>query len=86
MASISASAADVLPAELLKEVQKYWRGGLLWIPNIDFQEKKENNDRALLLIRAGLSAADVAESCNMKLGHVYFIARKLPDNPYSRKR
>ena len=86
MPSLSANAATVLPPELLKEVQKYWRGALLWIPDPQRQEMNENDERALLLIQAGMTAKEVAEACEMTLKHVYFIARRLPDNFYSRPR
>ena len=38
--SVYANAADVLPSELLKAVQKHWRG-LLYIPPVNYKSKAD---------------------------------------------
>ena len=40
--SVYANAADVLPSELLKAVQKHWRG-LLYIPPVNYKSKADKN-------------------------------------------
>lgn len=64
--------ADVLPAELLKEVQKYIQGALIYIPNREGQRKKwgeksgsrsalqQRNEEIRRLFRAGATIEQLA--------------------------
>ena len=76
---LHANAAEVLPPELLKEVQKHWNGGTLWFPAIIPKMKPvpSEDEYAYLLIRAGLPARDIADSYGMTLNHVHYLAKKL---------
>ena len=76
---LHANAADVLPPELLKEVQKHWNGGTLWFPAIIPKMKPvpPEDEYAYLLIRAGLPTRDIADSCGMTMDHVKYLAKKL---------
>lgn len=49
------NAVDVLPSELLAEVQKHWHGGYLWVPQRDRIRRREFLFKA---IQSGLSAED----------------------------
>ena len=86
---LSAYGPDVLPPELIREIQKHWRKGLLWIPDVKCSEqqmREEEDERALVLMRAGMSAKEVAECCNMTIDHVYYLSRRLGEkSPYSLK-
>lgn len=74
-----ANAADVLPPELLKEVQKHWNGGNLWVPAITPKMKlvHPEDEYACVLIRAGLSTRDIADSCDTTMDHVKYLVKKL---------
>ena len=74
-----ANAADVLPPELLKEVQKHWNGGSLWVPAVISKTKlvHPEDEYACILIRGGLSTRDIADSCDMSMDHVKYLVKKL---------
>lgn len=81
MPHLHINAADVLPPELLSQVQKHWKG-YLWIPETGKNHKFE----ALALIQSGMKAENVADALGISLGRVYQIARSLAgDNPFRRK-
>ena len=77
--SLYANAAEVLPPELYEEVRKHWNGGILWIPARIPRMSPANpmDEYAYVLIRTGLSARDIAASCDMTLDHVRYLAKKL---------
>ena len=77
------NAVDVLPAELLAEVQKHWHGGSLWIPRRDRMRRREFLFKA---IQSGLSAEDVAVLAGISRSQVYRMAHALgAGSPYSWK-
>ena len=77
------NAVDVLPAELLAEVQKHWHGGYLWIPRRDRMRRREFLFKA---IQSGLSAEDVAVLAGISRSQVYRMAHALgAGSPYSWK-
>ena len=81
--NLYANAHDVLPAPLLREVQKHWQGTLYVPPPLC----SSSNDRALNAIRSGLPAKAVAEQCGISVRRVYQIAQTMGDeNPYATKR
>ena len=81
--NLYANAHDVLPAPLLREVQKHWQGTLYVPPPLC----SNSNDRALNAIRSGLTAKEVAEQCAISVRRVYQIAQGLgEENPYAAKR
>ena len=77
--SLYANAAEVLPPELYEEVRNHWNGGILWIPARISKMIPANpmDEYAYVLMRAGLSARDIAASCDMTLSHVRYLAQKL---------
>ncbi len=77
--SMYANGADVLPPELYEEVRKHWNGGFLWIRTKTPKKKlpDPNDEHAYVLMRAGLSARDIAASCDMTLNHVRYLVQKL---------
>ena len=82
---VYSNAADVLPPELLREVQKHWRG-LLYVPPAD-SPQKEDAEFTRTMIRSGCPASNVASVTGITLGRVYQIARLLgSENPYQRRR
>ena len=66
-------AADVLPSELIEEIQKYVQGGTIYIPKPEGSHQKwgtrsgarrsiaERNKRITQDFRKGMSIADLAE-------------------------
>ena len=81
--NLYANAHDVLPAPLLREVQKHWQGTLYVPPPL----YSSSNDRVLNAIRSGLPAKEVAEQCGISVRRVYQIAQTMGDeNPYATKR
>ena len=81
---IYSNAADVLPPDLLRAVQKHWRG-LLYVPPASDLPQKGNVCLIRNLIRSGCSAPEIATIAGVTLGRVYQIARLLgPNNPYQR--
>ncbi|MPM56445.1 hypothetical protein SDC9_103249 [bioreactor metagenome] len=77
------NAVDVLPSELLAEVQKHWHGGYLWVPQRDRIRRREFLFKA---IQSGLSAEDVAALAGISRSQVYRMAHTLGSgNPYSWK-
>ena len=75
--NLYANAHDVLPAPLLREVQKHWQGTLYVPPPL----YSSSNDRALNAIRSGLPAKAVAEQCGISVRRVYRIAAAFPVFP-----
>ena len=59
--SVYANAADVLPSELLKAVQKHWRG-LLYIPPVNYKSKADKNF-VQNMVASGTPIGEVAEMC-----------------------
>ena len=83
---VYSNAADVLPPELLREVQKHWRG-LLYVPPAADSPRKEDAEFTRTMIRSGCPASNVASVTGVTLGRVYQIARLLgTENPYQRRR
>ena len=81
--NLYANAHDVLPAPLLREVQKHWQG-TLYVPPL---RNLNSNAVVLNLIRSGLPAKEVAEQCAISVRRVYQIAQGLgEENPYAAKR
>ena len=81
---IYSNAADVLPPDLLREVQMHWRG-LLYVPPAANPAQEEDADFIRTMIRSGCPAVEVAAIAGVTLGRVYQIARLLgAENPYLR--
>ncbi len=77
-----ANAADVLPPELLVQVQKHWHG-CLWIPGERVPCQKLE---AIALIQAGMDARWISATLEISRSRVYQIARSLGvQNPFKRK-
>lgn len=70
-----ANAAEILPDELLKEVQRYFPDGLLWVPKGGF-DHKERADLAVKLIEKGAPVKEVAELAKMSPRHVRRLVKK----------
>ena len=81
MAQLYTNAADVLPPELLAQVQKHWQG-MIWVP----ARTPAAHDDVLLLVRNGLSADAVAASLGISISRVYQLARSLGRHNPFRKR
>ncbi len=78
-------AADVLPAELLSEVQKHWQG-LLYIPTNKKDTTFNPYSDVLPAIQSGCPAKVVANVFSIPVWRVYRIANSLDKlNPYRKK-
>lgn len=83
---VYSNAADVLPPELLREVQKHWCG-LLYVPPATDSPRKEDAEFTRTMILSGCPASNVASVTGVTLGRVYQIARLLgSENPYQRRK
>ena len=83
---VYSNAADVLPPDLLRAVQKHWRG-LLYVPPAPDSPQKEDTEFIRSMIRSGCSAANIATVAGVTTRRVYQIARMLgPENPYQRRK
>ena len=79
---VYSNAADVLPPDLLRAVQKHWRG-LLYVPPAPDSPQKEDTEFIRSMIRSGCPASDIAAVTGVTARRVYQIARTLgPENPY----
>ena len=84
--SIYSNAADVLPPDLLRAVQKHWRG-LLYVPPASDLPQKEDTEFIRSMTRSGCPASDIAAIAGVTTRRVYQIARMLgPENPYQRRK
>jgi len=78
------NAADVLPPDLLTEVQKRWQG-LLYVPPPERRNKAADPREAVLLaIQSGCPVKDIAVAYGMSSRHVYRLGQRLGRlNPYA---
>ncbi len=72
--SVYANAADVLPSELLKAVQKHWRG-LLYIPPVNYKSKADKNF-VQNMVASGTPIGEVADMVGLTPRRVYQIQKK----------
>lgn len=72
--SVYANAADVLPSELLKAVQKHWRG-LLYIPPVNYKSKADKNF-VQNMVASGTPIGEVADMVNSPHGGFIRSRRK----------
>lgn len=80
--SVYANAADVLPSELLKAVQKYWRG-LLYIPPADYKSKADKNFVQKIVV-SGTPIGEIADMVGLTLRRVYQSQKKKPESRCTR--
>ena len=79
---VYSNAADVLPPDLLRKVQKHWRG-LLYVPPAPDSPRREDPEFIRAMIRSGCPANDIATVAGVTTRRVYQIARMLgSENPY----
>ena len=79
MRRLYTNAADVLPPELLAQVQKIWPGGYMWVPIPGNGRQK----LAVTLIQSGMKACEIANVTGLTLSRIYQIGRTLGEaNPY----
>jgi len=77
------NAADVLPPDLLTEVQKRWQG-LLYVPPPE-RRSKADSELVFNLINGGCTATETAMVAGVTRRRVYQIAGKLgTENPFAR--
>ena len=76
--SVYANAADVLPSELLKAVQKHWRG-LLYIPPVNYKSKADKNFVQNMVASGtpiGTPIGEVADMIGLTPRRIYQIQKK----------
>lgn len=72
--SVYANAADMLPSELLKAVQKHWRG-LLYIPPVNYKSKADKNF-VQNMVASGTPIGEVADMVGLTPRRIYQIQKK----------
>jgi len=83
---VYSNAADVLPPDLLRKVQKHWRG-LLYVPPASDLPRKEDTESIRDMILSGSPVAEIAAFAKITPRRVYQIARTLgPENPYQHRK
>ena len=81
--SVYSNAADVLPPDLLRKVQKHWRGLLYVPPPASDSPRNEGTDIIRSMILSGTPVSEIAAFAGITPRRVYQIARTLgPENPY----
>lgn len=65
------NAKEVLPSELLSEVQKY-HSGIMWIPPKDYERR---NEAILKLRKQGLTYEEIAEEIGLSVERIKQIFR-----------
>ena len=79
---VYSNAADVLPPDLLRKVQKHWRG-LLYVPPVMIPPRNEETGVIRSMILSGTPVSEIAAFAGITPRRVYQIARTLgPENPY----
>jgi Mor family transcriptional regulator len=56
------NAHKVFSERIIREIQKYYSGGYLWIPKQDY---KERNEKICVLHKQGESVRDIAKKMNL---------------------
>ena len=82
--SVYANAADVLPSELLKAVQKHWRG-LLYIPPVNYKSKADKNF-VQNMVASGTPIGEVADMIGLTPRRIYQIQSDSPHGGFIRSR
>ena len=83
---VYSNAADVLPPDLLRKVQKHWRG-LLYVPPATIPPRNEETGVIRSMILSGSPVAEIAAFAKITPRRVYQIAKTLgPENPYQQRK
>lgn len=68
------NAAEILPEETIKEIQRYFSGGLLWVPHIE--SHKERAELVVKLVEKNVPVKEVAQLAQLTPRHVRRLVRE----------
>ena len=82
MPSKGTSASKVLPLSLIREIQKFYDGGVLYIPSSrrDPVKMKDRNQTIIEQHQSGVRVFDLATKFNLSPGMVHRIIREAKGN------
>ena len=69
------NAAEILPEELVHEIRKYFKGGMLWIP-VTGTDHKERDEIIVSLKKNGVPTKEIAALAKLTPCHIRRIAHK----------
>ncbi len=69
------NAMDILPPELVHEIQKHFAGGLLWIP-CSKENFRERNELIVALVRNHVPVPEIARIACVSERWVWELARR----------
>jgi Mor family transcriptional regulator len=72
------NAHKVFSERIIREIQKYYSGGYLWIPKQDY---KERNKRICVLYERGESVRNIAEKMNLTERRIRQIIQERTHKP-----
>jgi len=70
-----ANATQILPAELISEIKRYFTDGMLFIPKGEI-DRKERASLVVQLVEQNVPAREVAMLAELTPQHVRLLARK----------
>jgi len=68
------NAAEILPEDLLKEIQRYFPGGLLWVPKTGL-DHKERARLVVQLVEQNVPVKEVARLAELTPRHVRWLVK-----------
>jgi len=68
-------ALDILPPELVEQIQQYFKGGLLWIP-CSKDNFRERNELIVLLVEKNVPVPEVAALAGVSERWVWELVRR----------
>lgn len=69
------NALDILPSELVEQIQRYFKGGLLWIPSTK-DNFRERNDLIVSLVEKKVPVPEVAALARVSERWVWELVRR----------
>ena len=69
------NALDILPPELVEQIQRYFKGGLLWIPSAK-EHFRERNELIVSLVEKKVPVPEVAALAKVSERWVWELVRK----------
>jgi len=73
------NAAEIMPESLIKEIHKYFSGGILWIPKSGL-DYKERTRLVIQLVEKNVPVNEVAKLAELTPRHVRWLVKKHVDS------
>jgi len=69
------NAAEILPEELIREIRKYFTGGILWVPEAG-ADNRERDELIVTLKNKGVTTKEIAGLAKLTPRHIRRIVLK----------